>query len=74
MSTLEQALETVSQLPVEQQQMLIDIIQNRNIENRREEIARDAQQSLTAFRSGKLKPQSVEEIIAELRQSLDEPN
>lgn len=73
MSTLEQALETASQLPLEQQQMLIKILQNRNIESRREEMARDARRSLADFRAGKFKPQSAEEAITELRQFLDEP-
>ena len=53
--------------------MLIEILRSRNIESRREKIARDAQQSLADFRAGKLKVQSVDEIITELRQSLNEP-
>ncbi|MGB3766000.1 MAG: hypothetical protein WA947_05535 [Phormidesmis sp.] len=73
MSTLEQALETASQLSIEQQQMLIEILQRRNIESRRAEIARDAQRSLADFRAGKLKTQSVDEIVSELRQFLSEP-
>jgi len=57
------------QLPTEQQKILADLIRFRNIENRRSEIARD---SLTAFRKGELKPQTVQAIISELRQSLKE--
>lgn len=72
MLTLDQVLETASQLPIDQQQMLIKILQSRNIESRREEIARDAQKSLADFKAGKLKAQSVDEIVAELRQSLDD--
>jgi len=70
--TLDQALDTVMQLPFEQQEMLLDIIHRRHIESRRQEIAQDAQEAIDAFHAGKLKPQPVEEIIAELRQSLDE--
>jgi hypothetical protein len=65
-ATLEEALQTVSQLPPEQQAMLADIIQNRLIENRRKEIAIDAKASIDAFRQGNLKPQSAENVIAEL--------
>jgi hypothetical protein len=65
-ATLEEALQTVSQLPPEQQAMLVDIIQNRLIENRRKEIAIDAKASIEAFRQGALKPKSAESIIAEL--------
>jgi hypothetical protein len=70
--TLDQALDTVMQLPPEQQEMLIEIIRSRRIERRRREIARDARESLAAFQAGKLKPQSFNEIIAELRQALHE--
>ncbi|MBD2775267.1 hypothetical protein [Iningainema tapete] len=69
MVTLDQALETVMQLPLEQQQILVDIIHKRHIESRREEIALDAREAIAAFHAGKLKPQPVEEIISELRRS-----
>lgn len=73
MVTLDQAIDTVMQLPLEQQDMLIEIIRNRRIEQRREEIASDARQAIEAFQSGQLKPQPVDDIITELRQSFDEP-
>jgi hypothetical protein len=73
MMTLDQALDTVSQLPYEQQEMLIKILQNRHHESRREEIAAEAQQTLADFHAGKFQAQSADEIIAELRQSLQEP-
>ena len=74
MVTLEQALETALQLPDEQQEMLIKILQNRHHENRRTEIAVDAQQTLADFRTGKFRQQSAKNIIASLRQSLNEPD
>ena len=69
--TLDQALDAVMRLPLEQQDMLIEIWYKRRIEARRQEIARDAQDSLAAFRAGQYKPQPVTKIIAELRHSLD---
>lgn len=72
MSTLDQVLETALQLPYEQQEMLIKILQNRHYQNRRAEIAADAQQSLADFHAGKLQPQSAQSVIAELRQSLND--
>jgi hypothetical protein len=72
MSTLDQVLESALQLSDEQQEMLIKILQNRNYQSRRAEIAEDAQQSLADFRAGKLRPQSAQDVIAELRQSLDD--
>jgi hypothetical protein len=71
MTPLNQVLETAMQLPLEQQEMLIEILRHRHIEQRREEMARDAEESLQLFREGQLKPQPVEGIIAELRQSLE---
>ena len=72
MPTLDQALDTVMQLKPKQREMLIAIVQRREIQARREEIARDANKSIAAFHAGELKPQPVEDIIAELRQSLSE--
>lgn len=70
--TLDTALDTVMELPLEQQEMLIDIVRKRHIEHRRQEIAQDAQESLASFRAGQLKPQSATEVIVELRQALVE--
>jgi hypothetical protein len=59
-------------LPTEQQEMLVDLIHAWRIEERRLEIARDAQGSLTAFRRGEFEPQSVETILSELRRSVED--
>lgn len=69
--TLDKALETAMQLPPEQQDMLLDILQRRRIEARRREIAADAEDSLKAFRNGNLAPQSVNSILDELHESLE---
>ena len=50
MNTLYQVLETALKLTYEQQEMLIKILQNRQRENRRAEIAEDAQKTLADFR------------------------
>jgi hypothetical protein len=74
MTTLDRALETVMQLSLDQQELLIEILRQRHIEASRNEIAKDAQESIAAFKAGKLKPQSAEAVIAELRRSLhDDP-
>lgn len=70
MTTLEQALNTVSQLPIEQQKMLIEILQNRLIENRRQEIFEDAKQAISSFHKGELKARTANEVISELQESL----
>ena len=67
MTTLQQALDVVSQLPRDQQAMLADIVRSRLIELQRQEIAQEAQEAMTEFRSGQLQPQSAANAIAELR-------
>jgi hypothetical protein len=70
MPTLNQVLEAALQLPSDQQEILIRILQNRHHETRRDTIAQEAQESLAKYRAGNLQPQSAKEVIAQLRQSL----
>ena len=55
-------------LTIEQQEMLIQILQRRMIEQRRDEIAEDAKLSLADFQASRLKIQTASEAIAELRE------
>jgi transcriptional regulator with AAA-type ATPase domain len=71
MTTLNEVLDAVMELPVEQQEMLIQIVRQRTIENRREEIAHAAEVSISEFRSGKLKAQTAAEVISDLRLLLE---
>ena len=71
MTTLDEVLDAVMGLPAEQQEMLVQIVRQRTIENRREEIAQAVQESISEFRSGKLKVQSAAEVISDLRLLLD---
>jgi hypothetical protein len=73
MVTLAAAIEVVEQLPTDQQDMLVQIIRNRQIERRREEIAQNGREALAAYRAGELKSYTAEEAIAELRNILDSP-
>ncbi len=73
MITFADALDVVSQLPIEQQEELIDIIKRRNAEARRRQILEECREGLAEYRSGVLKPQTVEEIMAELRSDLENP-
>ena len=74
MITLDQAIDTVQQLPTEQQEILIDILYHRHVEKRRREIAVDAKKSIADFHAGRLQPKSVQEIISELRMTSDGTN
>jgi len=70
--TFEQVVETVKQFSPKQREFLPDLMSKWKTEAVRHEIARDAQESLTMFRLGKLKPQSAENAIKELRECVDE--
>lgn len=70
MVTLDEALDAVDQLPIAQQEMLIEILRRRQIERRRVEIALGAKESLSEYYSGALHPLRAESAIAELRQEL----
>ncbi|TYQ27993.1 hypothetical protein PseudUWO311_06035 [Pseudanabaena sp. UWO311] len=71
MITFESALDAVSQLSIDQQEMLIDILRKRNAEVRRRQILEECREGLTEYRSGDLKAQTAEEAIADLRSYLD---
>ncbi|NUN66455.1 hypothetical protein HCU40_17255 [Pseudanabaena biceps] len=73
MVTLAAAIEVVEQLPTDQQDMLVEIIRNRQIERRRDEIAQNGREAMAAYRAGELKSYTAEEAISELRNMLDSP-
>ncbi len=70
MTTLDQALDIAMTLSFEQRQMLIGILEKRQIEFRREEIAENARDALRAFRNGELKTETADRIIERLHASL----
>lgn len=74
MVTLTDVLDAVEQLTDEDQEALANIIRQRQIERRRDEIARDAQESMAAYRAGLLPSYTVEEAIAHLEMVLEAPD
>jgi len=73
MVTLAAAIEIVEQLPIDQQDQLVQIIRSRQIERRRDEIAENGREALAAYRAGELKSYTAAEAIVELRNMLDSP-
>jgi hypothetical protein len=71
MVTLTDVLDAVEQLTDEDQESLADIIRQRQIERRRDEIARDAKEAIAAYRAGLLPSYTAEEAIAELNRYLE---
>ncbi len=52
MITFEEALEVVSQLPIEQQEALVNIVKQRYLETRRKEIAQECNAALAEYKKG----------------------
>ena len=71
MVTLTDALDAVEQLTDEDQEVFADIIRQRQIERRRDEIARDAKEAIADYRAGLLPSYTAEEAIAELNRYLE---
>ena len=65
-STFQVALETVEELTPEDQEMLVEIVRRRLIEQRRAELAQDIAAAREAYRRGDVDRGTVEELMAEL--------
>lgn len=65
--TLDRVLTQAEALPADEQEMLESLLRRRRIEAWRRETAAEAKKAVKAFRSGKLKGQAVESVIARLR-------
>ena len=62
----QEALDMVEGLPPEDREVLIDLIQRRLVEQRRMEIARNAEETLQAVRQGCARRGSLEELKRDL--------
>ena len=65
--TLDRVLTDAEHLPSDEQEILEDLLRKRRIEAWRAETANETKNAAAVFRSGKLKTQSAESIIARLR-------
>ncbi len=65
--TLDRVLTDAEHLPPEEREMLENLLRKRRVEAWRAETATEAKKGAAAFRSGKLKAQSVEDVITRLR-------
>ena len=59
-------LEAVEELTVDEKETLVDILQNRLRETKRQRIVKSVKESRREFESGKLKPASVDDIMNEV--------
>jgi hypothetical protein len=71
-TTFDAVLTSAARLSDEEQQLLADLLRKRQIEKWRAETAAEGRRAVKAVRAGKLKAQSADSIISELRASLTE--
>lgn len=72
--TLDQVIDSVMQLPQEQQEMLLEIVHSRHIASRRRKIAEDARISIAAFQAGELRTGTAGDVVANLQDFLNDPS
>ncbi len=65
-TSFQEIIDSIEQLSFDEQDYLFELIKKRRIEKRRSEIATDAKATLEAFKQGKAKKGSVEDLIADL--------
>ncbi len=64
----QQAIETVEQLPPDDQALLIEIIRQRLIDQRRAEIAVEIKEARVAYQQGKVQRGTVADLMKELEE------
>jgi hypothetical protein len=67
MMTIDQALNDIMQLDYTSREMLLEILQKRQIEARRDQIAENAEQAIKGFHAGNFIPMSAQDGIEHLR-------
>ena len=65
-SPLQEALEVVERLPLEDQVTLIEVVERRLVESRRDEIARNAAATLQAVREGRASFGAIKDLQRDL--------
>jgi len=69
-SSFQEVIESVEALPLDDQQILMEIINRRIIEQRRNELVVDMDESLEAYRKGEVRIGTVDDLLRDLDQDL----
>ncbi|MDD4163421.1 MAG: hypothetical protein PHW87_13180 [Methanothrix sp.] len=69
-SSFQELIESVESLPLDDQQMLLNIINMRIIERRRDELVTDMEESLDAYRKGEVRIGTVDDLLRDLDEDL----
>jgi hypothetical protein len=64
--TFADILEVADQLPIEDQEQLISILQNRVRDHKRSVLVRDVSEAQREFAQGKCQPMTVEQLMGEI--------
>jgi len=65
-TAFQDAIETVEALPPEDQDMLIELLRKRRIEQRRAELVAEVAEARREYKRGKVRPASVADIVKEI--------
>lgn len=68
--SFQELIETVESLPIEDREMLVEIINKRIVEQRREELVADMEASLEAYKRGEVCRGTVDDLMADLQEDL----
>ena len=63
---LDQILDEIASLPLDEQEMLLDILKKRNIEQKRLRIAREVKEAQREHKQGLTKRGTIEDLIKDL--------
>ncbi len=66
MATIDSTLEEIMRMDYSTREMLLEILQKRQVEARRDEIAKNAKKTLKNYRSGKLIAKDADDVINHL--------
>jgi len=66
MRTLDQTLDTIMEMDFSSREILLEILQKRQIEDRRKEIGDNGKQAKKDFKSGKIVPANASDVIRTL--------
>lgn len=64
MITLDETLDSIMKLDFSSREILLEILQKRQVEERRTEIEKNAKEAKVAFKSGKLKSATAKDAIS----------
>ncbi|HEY0899475.1 MAG: hypothetical protein ACO1NS_08875 [Daejeonella sp.] len=66
MTTIDSALQEIMRMDYNSREMLLEILQKRQIEARRNDVAKSAKQSLKDYHSGRITPATADEVKTRL--------